>query len=100
MWAQVRGVPTTDADSMVWEQDKLLIEICKNHVFSTALLPSVPHWQNRLEKIKGETTTVIMSYCDKTGELSAHVTLSKKGKSASSQVVVMWWSGGSQLTTD
>jgi len=28
------------------------------------------------------------------------VTLSKKGKSASSQVVVRWWSGGSQLTTN
>ncbi len=33
-------------------------------------------------------------------ELSLLVTLSKKGKSASSQVVVRWWSGGSQLTTN
>ncbi|KAH9030365.1 hypothetical protein EDB85DRAFT_1891660 [Lactarius pseudohatsudake] len=73
-WAQVRGVPTTDPHGVIWEEHQLLSELRNNELFKNALLPQAPRWQNGPGKIKTETATVMIAYCDKTGELSTLIT--------------------------
>ncbi|KAH9006051.1 hypothetical protein EDB84DRAFT_1447612 [Lactarius hengduanensis] len=69
-WAQLRGVTTTDANGSVWDGDQILTELRRNPPFENAFMAARPRWQGAPERIASATSTVLIAYVDRTGEIS------------------------------
>ena len=63
-WAQLRGVPVWDETDTVHSQEQLLAELRSNPAFESAILTTQPRWQIPIERLTGDTGTVVFSYCD------------------------------------
>ncbi|KAH8980251.1 hypothetical protein EDB86DRAFT_2835430 [Lactarius hatsudake] len=69
-WAQLRGVTTRDANSSIWDGDQILTELRRNPPFENAFTAAKPRWQGAPECIASDTSTVLIAYVDRTGEIS------------------------------
>ncbi|KAF8265194.1 hypothetical protein EI94DRAFT_1831353 [Lactarius quietus] len=69
-WVQLRGVPIWGDDSRPHPQDELLATLRTNPAFENAILTITPRWQVPLERLNGDTGTVLISYSDPDGAIS------------------------------
>ena len=63
-WAQLRGVPIWNEEDIAHSQEELLKELRANPAFETAIITTPPRWQVPVERLTGDTGTVVFSYCD------------------------------------
>jgi len=67
-YAQLRNVPTSDSDGVVFSPDTLLNEIRRNAAFANTIFCTAPHWQaNPANVANYPSSTVTMAYVDETG---------------------------------
>ena len=74
VWAQLRNVPTTDVEGLVYGPDELTNEILKHPAFEGATLCMPARWHGNIASIMDKVTaTVLIVYIDETGEQTAHI---------------------------
>ena len=74
VWAQLRNVPTSDAEGVVYGPDELTNEILKHPAFEGATLCMPARWHGSLSSIMDKVTaTVLIAYIDETGEQTAQI---------------------------
>lgn len=69
VWVQLRGVDTTDAAGILWEQEDLLAGTRTNPAFEHATMCIIPHWQVPPHKLLSATSTVRFAFCDVSGKI-------------------------------
>ena len=69
-WAQLRGVPIWSDDSLPRSQDELLTALRVNPAFENAILTITPRWQVPVERLEGESGTVVIAFCDPDGTIA------------------------------
>ncbi|KAF8264274.1 hypothetical protein EI94DRAFT_1703354 [Lactarius quietus] len=69
-WAQLRGVPIWGDNGRPHPQDVLLATLRTNPTFENAILTITPRWQVPIERLNGDTGTVLISYSDPDGTIS------------------------------
>ena len=71
LWTQLREVPTTGQDGVVYDNDTLTAELLRNPVFYGVTLCTLAHWQKSVEKVMHDAeATLQVSYLDETGEIT------------------------------
>ncbi len=76
-YAQLRNVPTSDADGVVFPPDVLLSEVRRNAAFSNVIFCTTPHWQAHPSNVANyPTSTVTMAFVDESG---VHMEAAKSG---------------------
>ena len=74
VWAQLRNVPTSDAEGVVYGPDELTSEILKHPAFEGATLCMPARWHGNISSIMDKlTATVLVVYIDETGEQTAQI---------------------------
>ncbi|KAF8264276.1 hypothetical protein EI94DRAFT_1871349 [Lactarius quietus] len=69
-WAQLRGVPIWNEVGTPQSQEELLNVLRANLAFETAILTIAPRWQVPIERLTGDTGTILISYCDADGAIT------------------------------
>ena len=71
LWTQLREVPTTGLDGVVYDNDTLTAELLRNPVFHGVTLCTLAHWQKSVEKVMhDDEATLQVSYLDESGEVT------------------------------
>lgn len=74
VWAQLRNVPTADADGVVYGPNELTNEILKHPAFEGATLCMPARWHGNIATIMDkEKATVLIVYIDETGEQTTQI---------------------------
>jgi hypothetical protein len=63
-WAQICGVWVKDDANVMWTNQDLELELCANPTFETATFCVLLYWQVPLERMRGDTATVLFTYID------------------------------------
>ena len=64
-WANLKDVLCHNPDTgVMWDENKLLKEICSNPMFTMALLGMPPYWLSNPLTFQGDRDTVIFTYKD------------------------------------
>ena len=69
-WAQLRGVPIWNDQDSPRSQEELLSALRTNPAFENAILTIAPRWQIPVERLEGETGTVVIAFCDPDGAIA------------------------------
>ena len=74
LWTQLREVPTTGPDGVVYDNDTLTAELRRNPAFHGVTLCTLAHWQKSVEKVMHDAeATLQVSYLDETGEVTKSI---------------------------
>lgn len=74
VWAQLRNVPTTDGNGVVYGPEELTNEIINHPAFEGATLCMPARWHGSIPSIMGRpTATVLIVYIDETGEQTSQI---------------------------
>ena len=69
-WAQLRGVPIWNDQDSPRSQEELLTALRANPAFENAILTIAPRWQVPIERLEGESGTVVIAFCDPNGAIA------------------------------
>ena len=69
-WAQLRGVPIWDDQCLPRSQEELESALRANPAFENAILTITPRWQVPVERLEGESGTVVIAFCDPDGAIA------------------------------
>ena len=76
-YVQLRNIPTSDADSIIFPPEVLLSELRCNTAFADTIFCTVPHWQASLANVANyPSSTITMVYVDEDGK---HTNATKTG---------------------
>ncbi|KAH9019956.1 hypothetical protein EDB84DRAFT_1565884 [Lactarius hengduanensis] len=71
-YTQMRGVPTSSSDSIVYNGNLIHAELAQNKAFENAIFCVAPHWQGSMAHVSNEPyTTVAMAYVDQKGAITS-----------------------------
>ncbi|KAH9030716.1 hypothetical protein EDB84DRAFT_1439054 [Lactarius hengduanensis] len=74
-YAQMRGVPTSSVDGVVYNGSQIHTELARNKAFENVIFCVAPHWQGSMARISSEPySTVAMAYIDQKGTVTAQAT--------------------------
>ena len=74
VWVQLRNVPTSDAEGVVYGPEELTNEILKHPAFEGATLCMPARWHGNISSIMDKfAATVLVVYIDETGEQTAQI---------------------------
>ena len=75
MWAHVRGVPTADADGVVFDNDQLAEALFDNPCFQNLFIPGAPTWLQHPNFVATQDkATVFFAYVDRNNEVTKKAT--------------------------
>ena len=69
-WAQLRGVPIWNDLDSPRSHEELLTALRANPAFENAILTIAPRWQVPVERLEGESGTVVIAFCDPDGAIA------------------------------
>ena len=82
MWAHVRGVPTADANGVVYDNDQLAEALFDNPCFQNLFIPGAPTWLQHPNFVATQDkATIFFAYVDRNNEVT---------KAATKESVVMF----------
>lgn len=70
LWLHLRGVPTRGPTGL-WTEEELTYELRLNPLFNRAFICVAPFWQTAPERIRTETSTVIVAVADASGSIKS-----------------------------
>ena len=75
MWAHVRGVPTADANGVVYDNDQLAEALFDNPCFQNLFIPGAPTWLQHPNFVTSQDkATIFFAYVDRNNEVTKAAT--------------------------
>ena len=75
MWAHVRGVPTSDINGVVYDNDQLAEALFENPCFQNLFIPGAPTWLQHPNFVSmQDKATVFFAYVDRNNEVTKAAT--------------------------